>query len=97
MIISFAILFCGSTTHIDRISETSDQLTQYKEKCASLQKSKENSLNDISELNLELDRASQKSSILEKQVKHYDKLVLEWKTKADGLKVELHDSRRCQK
>ena len=79
------------------MSDTSDQVTQYKEKCASLQKSKEHSLNEINELNLELDRASQKTSILEKQVKHHDKVVLEWKTKADGLKVELHDSRRCQK
>ena len=54
-------------------------------------------MNDINELNLELDRASQKTRILEKQVAYHDKVVLEWKTKADGLKVELHDSRRCQK
>ena len=79
------------------MSDTSDQVTQYKEKCASLQKSIEHSLNDINELNLELDRASQKTSLLEKQVKHHDKVVLEWKTKADGLKLELHESRRTQK
>ena len=79
------------------ISETENTITELSEKCINLEKSKERSLSDIDDLNLELDRISQKSKALEKRANSYEKIILEWKTKADELKVELHDCRRCQK
>ena len=82
-------------THL--ISDTEDKMTEVNEKCTSLEKSKERHLCDIDDLNLELDRVSQKSKALEKRENGLEKIILEWKTKADELKVELHDCRRCQK
>ena len=83
--------------HIHRISVANDNLTHCKEKLTNLEKSKDRCMNEIDDLNLELDRANQKSVKFEKQVKHCDKIMLEWKMKAEGLKVELDDNRNCQK
>ena len=92
-----AIIYLYHETFVPPILEAEDDLAKCKMTCVNLEKSKERSLNDIAEINLELEQSGQKSSRLEKRIHHYENTILEWKNKADDLKLELTESRKCEK
>ena len=58
-------------------------------KCTHIDSSKQQLLTDMDDLNTELDGSKRKSCILERRAYNFDKVILEWKSKADELRLEL--------
>ena len=45
-------------------------------------------------LSAESDQSNQKCNVLERRANHFDKIILEWKTKADDLRLEVEECRK---
>merc|ERR1711931_391577 len=63
-------------------------------KCASLEKSKARQAAEIEDLTIELERAVQAASSLDKKQRNFDKILAEHKQKEEELQVELEQSQK---
>ena len=79
------------------ISDAENKISELLYKCGSLEKSKQELQTNLDDLQVEFDRASQNSSVLEKRTRNFDKIILEWKSKADDLRIDLEGSRKQQR
>ena len=79
------------------ILDAENKISELLYKCGSLEKSKQELQTNLDDLQVEFDRASQNSSILEKRTRNFDKIILEWKSKADDLRIDLEGSRKQQR
>ena len=79
------------------ISDAENKISELLYKCGSLEKSKQELQTNLDDLQVEFDRSSQNSSILEKRTRNLDKIILEWKSKADDLRIDLEECRKQQR
>ena len=79
------------------ILDAENKISELLYKCRSLDKSKQELQANLDDLQVEFDRASQNSSILEKRTRNFDKIILEWKSKADDLRIDLEECRKQQR
>ena len=79
------------------ILDAENKISELLYKCRSLDKSKQELQANLDDLQVEFDRASQNSSILEKRTRNFDKIILEWKSKAHDLGIELEECKRQQR
>ena len=79
------------------ILDAENKISELLYKCGSLEKSKQELQTNLDDLQVEFDRASQNSSILEKRTRNFDKIILEWKSKAHDLGIELEVCRKQQR
>ena len=79
------------------ILDAENKISELLYKCGSLEKSKQELQTNLDDLQVEFDRASQNSSILEKRTRNFDKIILEWKSKARDLGIELEECRKQQR
>jgi chromosome segregation ATPase len=64
------------------------------QKVQALEKSKQRLATELEDLQLEAERMKAAANTLEKKQKYFDKTVEEWKSKVDGLSVELDSSQK---
>ena len=79
------------------ILDAENKISELLYKCGSLEKSKQELQTNLDDLQVEFDRASQNSTILEKRARNFDKIILEWKSKADDLRIDLEERRKQQR
>ena len=79
------------------ILDAENKISELIYKCGSLEKSKQELQTNLDDLQVEFDRVSQNSSILEKRTRNFDKIILEWKSKAHDLGIELEECRKHQR
>ena len=79
------------------ILDAENKISELLYKGGSLEKSKQELQTNLDDLQVEFDRASQNSSILEKRTRNFDKIILEWKSKAQDLGIELEECRKQQR
>merc|ERR1712079_617544 len=72
-----------------RLAEAEDTITSLQEKIANLEKSKERSKAELDDLTSETERFSTNAAIIEKRGRNFDKVVNEWKCKAEDLQNEI--------
>ena len=79
------------------ILDAENKISELLYKCGNLEKSKQELQTNLDDLQVEFDRVSQNSSILEKRTRNFDKIILEWKSKADDLRIDLEECRKQQR
>ena len=79
------------------ILDAENKISELLYKCGNLEKSKQELQTNLDDLQVEFDRVSQNSSILEKRTRNFDKIILEWKSKAHDLRIELEGCRKQQR
>merc|ERR1719215_2493352 len=77
-----------------RVAEAEEQISALNTKIASNEKSKHRLQAEFEEMSLEYERTHAAAVITEKRGHNFEKVVGEWKTKADDMQCELEASRR---
>ena len=67
-----------------RLQEATEQLEVLNQKNISLEKVKLRLTGEIDEMHVEVERAQQLASTMEKKAKGFDKIIAEWKMKVSG-------------
>ena len=75
-----------------RLSEAEDTITSLQEKIASLEKSKARAKAEYDDLSAESERHNTNAAIIEKRGRNFDKVVNEWRLKAEDLQNEITGS-----
>merc|ERR1719210_1156374 len=75
-----------------RLAEAEDTITSLQEKIANLEKSKARSKAELDELSAEAERFNTNAAIIEKRGRNFDKVVNEWRLKAEDLQNEIDAS-----
>merc|ERR1712002_820509 len=75
-----------------RLAEAEDTINSLQEKIASLEKSKARNKAEIDDLTAECERLETNANILEKRGRNFDKVVNEWRLKAEDLQNEITGS-----
>merc|ERR1712073_46930 len=75
-----------------RLAEAEDTITSLQEKIANLEKSKERSKAELDDLTSETERFNTNAAIIEKRGRNFDKVVNEWRLKAEDLQNEIVSS-----
>merc|ERR1719495_3106465 len=76
----------------ERVAEAEENIEALNAKIASSEKSKHRMENELEELSMEYERTHAAAVITEKRGKNFDKVVGEWKAKADDIQAELEAS-----
>ena len=77
-----------------RLTEAEATIQNLNAKLHQLEKSRGKVQADCEEMNINLDQAQVMNSKMERQAKHYDKVIGEWKTKVDSLSRDLDNSQK---
>ena len=77
-----------------RLAECESTVDNVGTKLDNLEKSKAKLQSDIEEVGAHVDAASAKANQMEKRIKQFDKIIGDWKRKADGLTQELDQSQK---
>jgi len=72
-----------------RLAEAEDTITSLQEKIANLEKSKARSKAELDDLTSETERFNTNATIIEKRGRNFDKVVNEWRLKAEDLHNEI--------
>merc|ERR1711963_498646 len=72
-----------------RLAEAEDTITSLQEKIANLEKSKARAKAELDDLTAECERHLTNSTIIEKRRRNFDKVVNEWRLKAEDLQGEI--------
>ena len=81
-----------------RLAECEGTVENLNTKLVNLEKSKAHLQENIDDMSARVDQSNIVNSQMEKKLKHFDKVVHDWKTKADGYSQELEISQReCRK
>jgi len=72
-----------------RLTEAETTIEQLNAKAAQIEKGKSKIQSDIDEVAAQLDQAQLLNNSMDKKARHFDKLVGEWKLKADSLSMDL--------
>ena len=80
-----------------RLVEAEDTMEDLRQRCENLEKTKQRLMTEIEDTQLELDRSNQNAAKLEKKTQHVDKIIGEWKLKADDLASLLDEARKGQR
>merc|ERR1711902_242 len=72
-----------------RLAEAEDTVTSLQEKIANLEKSKAGSKAELDDLTSETERFNTNATIIEKRGRNFDKVVNEWRLKAEDLQGEI--------
>merc|ERR1711994_663438 len=72
-----------------RLAEAEDTITSLQEKIANLEKSKARSKAELDDLTSETERLNTNATIIEKRGRNFDKVVNEWRLKAEDLQNEI--------
>merc|ERR1719277_2067539 len=75
-----------------RLAEAEDTVTSLGEKIANLEKSKARAKAELDDLTAECERFNTNSTIIEKRGRNFDKVVNEWRLKAEDLQGEITSS-----
>merc|ERR1719385_581003 len=75
-----------------RLAEAEDTITSLQEKIANLEKSKARSKAELDDLTSETERFNTNAAIIEKRGRNFDKVVNEWRLKAEDLQNEIVSS-----
>jgi myosin heavy chain 6/7 len=75
-----------------RLAEAEETITALNEKLGSLEKSKVRLTGDLEEITADCERFSTNAAILEKRARNFDKVIAEWRCKADDLQGEIDAS-----
>merc|ERR1712223_643053 len=75
-----------------RLAEAEDTITSLQEKIANLEKSKARSKAELDDLTPETERFNTNATIIEKRGRNFDKVVNEWRLKAEDLHNEITSS-----
>ena len=75
-----------------RLAEAEDTITSLQEKIASLEKSKARAKAEYDDLSAEAERHNTNAAIIEKRGRNFDKVVNEWRLKAEDLQNEITGS-----
>ena len=75
-----------------RLAEAEDTITSLQEKIASLEKSKARAKAEFDDLSSECERQNTNAAIIEKRGRNFDKVVNEWRLKAEDLQNEITGS-----
>merc|ERR1712025_212120 len=75
-----------------RLAEAEDTITSLQEKIASLEKAKARSKAELDDLTAECERHNTNATIIEKRGRNFDKVVNEWRLKAEDLQNEITSS-----
>merc|ERR1712181_69453 len=75
-----------------RLAEAEDTITSLQEKIASLEKSKARAKAEYDDLSTEAERNNTNAAIIEKRGRNFDKVVNEWRLKAEDLQNEITGS-----
>merc|ERR1711963_809025 len=75
-----------------RLAEAEDTITSLQEKIANLEKSKARSKAELDDLTSETERFNTNAAIIEKRSRNFDKVVNEWRLKAEDLQNEIVSS-----
>merc|ERR1712002_612749 len=76
----------------NRLAEAEDTITSLQEKIANLEKSKARSKAELDDLTSETERFNTNAAIIEKRGRNFDKVVNEWRLKAEDLQNEIVSS-----
>merc|ERR1712227_127834 len=79
------------TAHLTEAESTIQNLNAKLHQC---EKSRSKVQADVEEMNISLDQAQVMNAKMERQAKHYDKVIGEWKTKVDSLGRDLDNSQK---
>merc|ERR1719215_2504097 len=77
-----------------RLTEAEATIQNLNAKLHQLEKSRGKVQVDCEEMNINLDQAQVMNAKMERQAKHYDKVIGEWKTKVDSLSRDLDNSQK---
>merc|ERR1711874_526029 len=77
-----------------RLAESEGTVTNLNGKLMSLEKAKLSLTKEIEEMTSRVDQANVLYSHAEKKIKQMDKVIAEWKVKADGISMELNNSQK---
>merc|ERR1712156_304130 len=77
-----------------RLAESEGTMTNLNGKLMSLDKAKLSLTKEIEEMTSRVDQANVLYSHAEKKIKQMDKVIAEWKIKADGISMELNNSQK---
>merc|ERR1719429_513703 len=77
-----------------RLTEAESTIQNLNAKLHQCEKSRSKVQADVEEMNINLDQAQVMNSKMERQAKHYDKVIGEWKTKVDSLSRDLDNSQK---
>merc|ERR1719282_1851787 len=77
-----------------RLTEAESTIQNLNAKLHQLEKSRSKVQADVEEMNISLDQAQVMNAKMERQAKHYDKVIGEWKTKVDSLARDLDNSQK---
>merc|ERR1712226_446466 len=77
-----------------RLQEAEETVEATQAKCASLEKSKSRQAAEIEDLTIELERATQAASQLDKKQRNFDKILAEAKQKQEEIQTELEQSQK---
>jgi len=75
-----------------RLAEAEDTITSLQEKIANLEKGKARSKAELDDLTSECERHNTNATIIEKRGRNFDKVVNEWRLKAEDLQNEITSS-----
>ena len=75
-----------------RLAEAQSTIESLNHKAMALEKEKMNLQSQIEDMSANVDAAAQRCHLMEKKAKNFDKVVIEWKHKIDGLQAELDQS-----
>merc|ERR1712209_341754 len=77
-----------------RLSESQAMIEQLQLKLAQMEKAKAKAAADAADMAQQLDQAQIMNSAMEKKAKQFDRIVGEWKSKVDGLGMDLDTSQK---
>ena len=77
---------------VGRLAEAEDTIQSLQEKIASLEKSKAKNKAELDDLTAECERLETNGAIIEKRGRNFDKVVNEWRLKAEDLQNEITSS-----
>merc|ERR1712130_165531 len=75
-----------------RLAEAEDTISSLQEKIASLEKAKARAKAEFDDLSAEAERHNTNATIIEKRGRNFDKVVNEWRLKAEDLQNEITSS-----
>ena len=77
-----------------RLAECEGTVENLNSKLIQLEKHKQKLQQDIEEVGAHVDQANIQHNMMEKKIRQFDKIIGEWKQKADGLSQELDQSQK---
>jgi chromosome segregation ATPase len=95
MLFAFCLNQSAKLKAQSRLAEVEGTVQNMNRKAMAIEKDKMQLQAKIDELALQMDDAQSNFVQIEKRAKNFDKIVIEWKSKIDGLQAEL-DQTQCE-